>query len=153
MTIAEGLRDYFKLCPILADGVIHFEYLPDNAKYKNGAEWALSFDPSREVVTSFMDGEEERVLPFSIDMVQQVGPDEARAIETTGFADALDDWLDEQQPMHLPGNLPILPALRTAESVSIIGSTYVRSMVANVGRYSTQFELRYTKKKKGAFHG
>ena len=147
-TIAQALIDYFNQCPALNGGKISPEYLPAYAR-RQGAEWAISMPAARVTVNAFMDGDEERVLPFTIDMVRQISQDDARMIAGLGVSEAIESWLDEQQPGRgRPSTLPELPNGNIADRVVAIGPTFVQQLLSETVQFSTQFELHYLKTKK-----
>jgi len=142
VTIIEALFKYFDSCPLMADGRLNVDYLPENTK-QAGVEYALAVSPSDELVTPYIRGGARCRYPFVISSVNDYGPDAAQNIANTGFSEALADWLRRQTRLR---NLPGLPEGMTPSSIRAIGSGYLYQPDIDAGKYQIQCELEYYRK-------
>jgi len=137
-TIIEGLIEYFGNCPLMADGRLNMDYLPEK-----GTEYALATQPTDEVVYSYVGGGARCRYPFIISSVFDYGPGEAQNVMNSGFFETLSDWLRKQSRVR---NLPELPVGMTARSIRAIGPGYLYEPDVDAGKYQIQCELEYYKK-------
>ena len=141
-TILEALFDYFSGCPLMADGRLNIDYLPEDTG-KAGVEYAISTTPTEDVVYRYRGGGARCRYPFTISSVNDYGPDEAQNMLNSGFYESLADWLHRQARAR---NLPALPAGLTPRSIRATGPGYLYQPDVNAGKYQIQCDLEYYRK-------
>ena len=141
-TIIEALFVYFEGCPLMADGRLNVDYLPEDTG-EAGVEYALATSPTDELVYNYLDGGARCRYPVIISSVNDYGPDAVQNIANTGFTEALADWLRKQTRLR---NLPALPEGLTPRSIRALGSGYLYQPDINAGKYQIQCELEYYRK-------
>lgn len=141
-TILEALFDYFSGCPLMADGRLNIDYLPEDTG-EAGVEYAISTTPADEIVYRYRGGGARCRYPFVISSVNDYGPDEAQNLLNSGFYEALTAWLHKQTRTR---NLPKLPEGLTPRSIQAVGPGYLYQPDVNAGKYQIQCELEYYRK-------
>lgn len=140
--ILEALFDYFSGCPLMADGRLNIDYLPEDTG-EAGVEYAISTTPTDSVMYRYRGGGARCRYPFAISSVNNYGPDEAQNLLNSGFYESLAAWLRKQMQAR---NLPELPAGLTPRSIQAIGPGYLYQPDVDAGKYQIQCELEYYRK-------
>ena len=141
-TILEALFNYFSGCPLMADGRLNIDYLPEDTGAA-GVEYAISTTPTEDVVYRYRDGGARCRYPFTISSVNDYGPDEARNMLNSGFFESLADWMRRQSRAR---RLPELPAGLIPRSICATGPGYLYQPDVNAGKYQIQCDLEYYRK-------
>ena len=141
-TILEALFDYFSGCPLMVDGRLNIDYLPEDTGAA-GVEYAISTTPTEDVVYRYRDGGARCRYPFTISSVNDYGPDEARNMLNSGFFESLADWMRRQSRAM---RLPELPAGLIPRSICATGPGYLYQPDVNAGKYQIQCDLEYYRK-------
>lgn len=135
LSFLPAIRDYFLTCPMMADGSISFDFLPD-------APMAYTVDavPELEVVKTYTDSSSIRAWRFLIQSAGTYAPGVLQQVANSGLYESLVDWLESQA---LQDNLPTLPAGREALSVTIDGAGPSIEENAAEGTWRMQGTLQY----------
>lgn len=138
-SIIEALRDYLCTCPLLGDSKINVDYLPDTAN-----EYSVDTVPGSGAVKEYISGASVQKHLFVVRSVCDYGGDTLQQIENTGIFERLRDWMRRQS---LAGNLPQLPAGKTAQKIEALTPGYLTIPGADVGKYQIQCALTYYQSK------
>ena len=141
-TILEALDAYFMACPLMSDGRLNIDYLPESTK-QAGVEYSISTEPTDEVVTRYRDGGAMCRYVFSISSVNDYGPDKLQNIANSGFYETLAAWLRVQNKAR---NFPTLPAGMQPLGIGAIGMGFLVIPDVDAGKYQIQCELKYYRK-------
>lgn len=137
MTIAESLIEWFSGCPVLADGVMHLDWLPADVR-----EYAIDIIPAEETVQRYTSGMTKRQTQFYLASKAFNGFEDIRdALDNYTFYEDFTAWVEQQ---NAAGSLPDLGENRAARSVRIATSGYP-AQVSEDGmiRYQIQLQLIY----------
>ena len=134
-TIIQALRDYFLACPLMGKRKINVDFLPEK-----GVEYSIDTTPATEVVKYYIDGTSIRQYLFVIRSVEEYGPDVLQNLANSGFYEAIAPWLEQQTRA---GNLPTLPAGKTAQKIEAQSTGYLFTTGPDVGKYQIQCRLQY----------
>ena len=132
----DALVDYFKLCPLLKEGVMGVDYLEDKAT-------AYSINPylnSSPVIRKYTDGGALKQYPFYFQSTEIYSSDAVDMIENSGFYEDFEQWIKEQNKA---GNLPDVEGIQSIEAMSN-GFLYDES--GSVAIYQIQCRITYTVK-------
>lgn len=132
-SIMESVRDYMLKCPLLHDGTLNIDYLPEEIAYSINT---IQCDP---VYKKYADGNNLRQFMFSVESKEAYGSDVIQNIENSGFYQRLEEWVTNN---NLDGILPDLEGYTPQE----ISCTYNGSLMyndVNLGVYQIQFRLLY----------
>lgn len=138
-TIVDALVAYFGGCPLMTGGRMNIDYLPEDTK-KAGIEFAISMEPTDEVITRYKDGSARCRYPFIISSVHDYAPGVVQNIQNAGFYEDLAKWIREEARDR---RLPSLPEGTTARSLRTMGSGYLYQPDVDSGKYQIQCELEY----------
>ena len=141
-TVLEALFDYFSGCPLMADGRLNIDFLPEDTG-EAGVEYAIGTTPTDDVVYHYNNGGARCRYPFTISSVNDYGPDEAQNMLNSGFYEKLAAWLRRQTRAR---NLPELPAGLIPRSIRATGPGYLYQPDVNAGKYQIQCDLEYYRK-------
>ncbi len=144
-TILEGLFEYFAHCPLMSNGRLNIDFLPESAS-NAGVEYAISTTPTEEVIYTYTNGGARCRYLFTISSVNSYGADEGQNLLNSGFFESLSEWLRQQTRKR---NLPTLPDGFTPREIQAISTGYLYMPDVNAGKYQIQCELEYHRK--GAF--
>ena len=112
-TMMEGLRDYFLACPLLKNGKINVNFLPDG---EQGREYSIDTIPGGQVLKTYINGDSQRQLLFAIRSVEEYGSDVLANLDSCGLFERLESWMERQSNA---GVLPALPEGKEAERVEV----------------------------------
>lgn len=141
-TIMESLFDFFNACPLMSNGRLNIDYLPEDTK-EAGVEYSIGITPTDETVTRYRDGGARCRLPFTISSVNDYGADEAQNLLNTDFFDKLAKWMRVQNKSR---SYPDLPEGFMPRSIAAIGPGYLYDPDVGAGKYQIQCELEYYRK-------
>lgn len=135
MSIIESVRNYLLTYSGMADALIHVDALGSTP-----IEYAVIPLPGDRILEEYLDGKSQREYPFLIQSVFSTA-DEAERIENSGFYEALADWLESQTEA---GNLPVMEAGKTAESIEAVSWGFVYEQgESGTGIYQITCKLVY----------
>lgn len=135
MTMIEAIKNYIGSCPLLDEIVpkkrhIDFtEELPDN----------YGIFPSGDGLSGnvYINGDEEREYSFAF-FVRRVADTDAARLESSGFTERLQEWLNE--------NTPVLPDCCTFVSAAAQNAMLLELNKAGTrGTYQVQCSIKYIK--------
>ena len=136
-SIIEGLDQYFRVCPLLQDGVFRVDALGDEA-----VEYMLEPGITSPVIKKYVDGSSIRQYQFNFNSREFYGMDRLQAIQNSTFYEKFGEWVEEQSH---EGNLPELPEGMEALSISVLTPGYLFDMSMDTARYQIQLQLKYLK--------
>lgn len=120
-------------CPLLHDGVLLVDYLPEKVAY------SIDAMPGDPFYRRYVDGTGVRQQYFSISSKELYGEDVLNNINNSGFYQRLDEWLHENS---MKGMLPELDGY-TAYKIETINSGYLMYADVQLGSYQIQCRLLY----------
>ena len=132
----DALVDYFKLCPLLKEGVMGVDYLEDTAA-------AYSIHPylnSSPVIRKYTDGGALKQYPFYFQSTEIYSSDAVDMIENSGFYEDFEKWIKDQNDAK---NFPEIEGIQSIEAMSN-GFLYDES--GSVAIYQIQCRITYTVK-------
>ncbi len=139
MTIIEGLREWLRTCPALADSRLNVDFLPEEAK-----TYSVDAVPCKEVIKKYMDGSSKRQFMFAIASREFSGANIAENIDTHAFYEALSAWVEVQCKRRA---FPGLGEIRRAQSIEVSSTAYPFIVDEHgTARYQLQLVLTYFQK-------
>lgn len=138
MTIIESLYNYFLSCPLLYNGKINIDYLPETP-----TEYTIDVSPTTKIVKAYINGDSIRQYLFTIGSREYYGTDVLQNLANSGFYEKFADWVEKQSN---EGNLPILADGSTPQKIEILSTGYMFGGNADTARYQIQCRLIYYKK-------
>ncbi len=136
MAIIDGLKEFFKECPLLGDGVINVNYLGSKK-----ADYSIESVPAEPVLRRYVDGATLRQYVFVFASREYYDDDREENIRAAGFYEQLQSWLEER---NRTGRLPEISD-GTALRLETLSGGYVLSDRAGTARYQMQCRLIYKK--------
>lgn len=133
--ILKAVKDFFKECPLLDNGIIRAEYFGD--KYD---EYTIEVIPSNPVVKYYIDGSSERQFTFAFGSREYYGEDDIENINNSGFYEELAGWLEK---MSMEDKLPKLGEGKSARNIEAITPGYIYNAYGDSARYQIQCRLTY----------
>ena len=130
--IIDSIRDYVMKCPLLHDGVLNVDYLPEKVSYSIDS---MQTDPFYK---KYVDGGGIRQKYFSITSKELYG-DVLQNIENSSFCQSFEEWLQDNDENG------IYPELE-GYTVQGIGVTYSGALLysdVGSGVYQIQCRLLY----------
>ena len=138
MTIIESVREYLKACPLLEDGLLRVDFLPEEA-----ATYSVDVTPVTPVVKRYMDGSSVRQFLFTLATRTYYGEFIRQQLDNLAFFDQFEEWIDEQNRAKA---LPDLGEGRQAQRLEVTTSGYVFAADTETARYQIQCRLTYFQK-------
>jgi len=134
--IIDSLRDYFLDCPILD------EFRKINVDYMEVNELAYSIipTPSDPIVKEYADGGKLKQYQFSIASREFYGDDTLNNLNSVGFYERLQDWIEVQ---NYENNLPMLGAGKYSQELQVLSSGYLFHAEEDKAQYQIQLRLIY----------
>lgn len=133
----ESLRTFFYSCPLLAGGQIRLEYL--------GAEptgYSIESRAASPVVRQYVSGDSLRQLVFVLASREPYGPEQQKALSSSGFYEQLSDWIEEQNRL---GNFPQLPEGCRPQRLEVLASGCNAVTELDTARFQMEGRLLYYK--------
>lgn len=132
-TKLEVIREYFMECPFLKDGLFHIDFLSDQP-----IEYSILTEPlSTPVLRQYTDGSALKQYIFTFASNECLSPDLYEQIQSNGFYEKLEHWLDDQ---NRKGILPNIPGV---QSIQALSPGYLYFADLGVGRYQMQCRVTY----------
>ncbi|MEG2575886.1 MAG: hypothetical protein RSA41_07620 [Christensenella sp.] len=126
-TIIEGLHEYFKNCPLMADGKLNVDFLPEK-----GREYSIDTIPAEDVLKRYVSGSEQCQYVFVIRTVTDYGQEILQNLDNSGFFENLAAWLRKQNKQR---KLPMLPTGNTAEKIEAQSTAYLVNANVKTAKY------------------
>lgn len=133
--IMEGVRQFLRTYPPLAEGKLHVDFLPEEAK-----SYSIEAIPAKEIVRSYVDGSAVKQFLFVVASREFYGKDVNQQLDNLEFYTDFSAWLREQT---MRKNLPELGWNKNALSMEVSTSGYAMSMDEDEARYQIQCRLEY----------
>lgn len=130
--IIETIREYVKGCPVLHDGVINVDYLPEGTAYSVDA---IQADP---IYKRYTDGGTIRQKYFAITSKELYG-DAIANIENSNFCQNFEEWIHENNES---GTLPELDGYK-AQRIEVTFSGALMYSDVGTGVYQIQCRILY----------
>jgi hypothetical protein len=135
MSIIEAVRGYLETCPLLTGGLLHVDWLPEEA-----ATYSVDVIPVTPVVKRYIDGSSLRQFAFVLATRTYYGEFVRQQLDNLGFFEDFAQWLEAQSRAH---NFPDLGAGRIGRTVEVTTSGYVFAPDTETARYQIQCRLTY----------
>ncbi len=137
-TIIKALHKYFSDCPLMADGKLNVDFLPEKAR-----EYSIDTIPAEDVLKHYISGTDKCQYVFAIRSVTGYGQEILQNLDNSGFFENLTTWLRGQNKLRL---LPVLPKEYTAEKIEAQSTAYLVNADVRTAKYQIQCRLIYTRK-------
>lgn len=137
-TIINALYEYFKKCPLMADGKLNVDFLPEK-----GREYSIDAIPAEEVIERYIRGRAKCQYVFTIRTVTPYGREVLQQLDNSGFFEQLSEWLREQTNNK---NLPAMPEGNEPKSIEAQSTGYLFSATVDTAQYQIQCRLVYKRK-------
>lgn len=133
--IIESIRNYIMQCPLMEDERVNVDYV--------GTDMSYSIDPlpCDPVIQRYTDGGAKKQFQFALTSNETYDEDARVNIENSGFYEVFEDWLETQ---NMKGELPELPAKKTAVAFETLSKGYLYDTDGNLARYRIECRLIYT---------
>lgn len=138
MTIIESVRQFLGGCPLLADGLLRVDFLPEDA-----ASYSVDVTPVTPVVKRYLDGSSTRQFLFTLATRTYYGEFVRQQLDNLAFFDQFTEWVDAQDRAR---NYPDLGEGRQVQSLEVTTSGYVFAADTETARYQIQCRLVYFQK-------
>lgn len=138
VTVIEAVRRYLENCPLLQDGKINVDFLPEDT----GA-YTIDVIPTSPVIKSYLDGSTQRQFDFVIATRSYYGEHIRQQIDNIGLFEQFEEWLALQRRMR---NYPELGDGRRTQKLEVTTSGYVYAPKTETARYQIQCKLTYFQK-------
>jgi len=137
-TIIKGLYEYFKSCPLMADGKLNVDFLPES-----GIEYSIDTIPTEDVIKRYMRGAARCQYVFAIRTVCEYGQEVLQQLDNSGFFEGLAAWIRTQNASK---NFPQLPEGCTVEGIEAMSTVYLMSTDMRNAKYQVQCRIIYKRK-------
>lgn len=134
-TIVEMIRDFIAKCPLLKDGELHVDYLPNHPVH-----YTIEDEPVNPIIKTYIDGSTQRQHDFVFASREAYGGDVWQNLENCGFYEKFSEWLEQQTRNRI---LPDMGEQKEALSLQALTTGFVFDTTANDARYQIQCRLIY----------
>lgn len=138
MTIIESVRDFLKGCPLLSDGKINVDFLPEAA-----ATYSVDVTPVNPVLKSYIDGSSLRQFVFTFSTRTYYGDIVRQQLDNLCFFERFAEWIEAQNRAR---RFPKLGEGRTVRKLEVTTSGYVFATDTDTAKYQIQYRLTYFQK-------
>ncbi|MCI1955367.1 MAG: hypothetical protein LKJ21_03200 [Oscillospiraceae bacterium] len=135
MAIIQSLYDYFKACPLLGDGKINVDYLPEKTR-----EYTIDAITGDPYIKRYARGAAMKQYLFAFGNREFYGPDVLQNIANSGFYEDFSDWLEQQTKAR---NFPALGPGKTPRKIEAQSTGYLFGASPDSARYQIQCRLIY----------
>ena len=142
MTNLEAVRNWLRTCPLLKEGRLGVDFLPEDAQ-----TCSVDSVPGPETVKRYLDGSAVKQVDFVLASRVFYGDQITQNTDNLEWYEAFSDWVRGQN--RRPKRLPQLSAGRTARAVEVTTSGYP-FQVSEDGKARYQIQLKMTYFEKGA---
>ena len=133
--IMEEVRWFLRTYPPLAEGKLHVDFLPEEAR-----SYSVDAVPAKEIVRSYVDGSTHRQFLFVVASREFFGDEVRQQLDNLDFYNGFSEWLRKQT---MTGQLPDLGAGRKAIAIETTTIGYVLSTEADRARYQIQCRMDF----------
>lgn len=130
--ILDSIRDYIMECPLLHDGVMNIDYLPESVSY------SIDSMQSEPYYKKYVDGGGIKQKYFSITSKELFG-DLLANIQNSSFCQSFEEWLEDRNENDI---LPVLDG-HTAQRIEVTYSGAFLYADVGTGVYQIQCRLLY----------
>lgn len=134
-TIIQSLYDYFAACPLLGDGKINVDYLPETA-----VEYTIDAITGDPIIKRYARGAAVKQYLFAFGSRQYYGSNAVQNIANSGFYEDFAAWLAAQNKAR---KFPVLPAGCIPRRIEAQTSGYLFGADTQTARYQIQCRLIY----------
>lgn len=134
-TIIQSLYDYFAACPLLSDGKINVDYLPETA-----IEYTIDAITGDPIITRYARGAAMKQYPFAFGSREAYGSNVLQNIANSEFYEDFASWLTAQNKAH---KFPALPEGCIPRRIEAQTSGYLFGADTQTARYQIQCRLIY----------
>lgn len=142
MIILEKIHDYLLGCPLLGNGKLNVDYLPEDAQ--GDIEYSVDTVPFDEVLSQYSRGAALCQYQFNVASVNEYSLEAITQIEGSGFFEQLAAWFREQTARH---NFPDLGTGYTPIRIEAMSTGYLSTSEIDRAKYQIQCRLIYHRKK------
>lgn len=138
MTIIEAVRKYLQTCPVLSDGKLNVDFLPQDA-----AAYSVDVVPVNPIMKKYLDGSSIRQFLFVFATRAYYGEHIRQQLDNLCLFENFEDWIDRQNACK---NFPELGEQKQAKKIEVTTSGYVFEQETETARYQIQCRLTYYQK-------
>lgn len=142
MIILEEIRDYLLDCPLLGDGKLNVDYLPEDAQ--GSTEYSVDTAPADEILTQYKRGAALCQYQFNVSSINEYSLEAITQIEGSGFFEQLSAWFREQTALR---NFPALGEGYHPIRIEAMSTGYLSTTEIDRAKYQIQCRLIYHRKK------
>lgn len=135
MTVTEAVGTFLQGCPLLAEGQLNIDFLP-----QDGKSYSLDVSPAAPVVRRYIYGDSLRQQVFVLATRAYYGPLIRQQLDNLEFFEQFSQWVEAQDRA---GALPDLGDGRVARRLEVTTSGYVFAPDTDTARYQMQLRLTY----------
>ncbi len=135
MTIAESVRNFLRTCPVLEDGRLNVDFLPEEA-----ASRSMDVTPAAPVVKRYIDGSSLRQFFFALAARTLYGEEIRQQLDNLELLESFSDWLDQK---NCAREFPDLGTGRRATRLEVTASGHVSAPGCSTARYQIQCRMLY----------
>ena len=136
-SIIEGITNFFLQCPLLKDGAFRVDALGDSA-----VEYTIETGIFTPVVTTYVNGDTERIYQFNFGSREFYSMDRIQNIENSAFYEKFSNWVEEQ---NWNENFPEMPEKCYPRALTVLSPGYLFDGAMKNARYQIQLQLEYYK--------
>ena len=136
-SIIEGITNFFLKCPLLKDGAFRVDALGDSA-----VEYTIETGIFTPVVTTYVNGDTERIYQFNFGSREFYSMDRIQNIENSAFYEKFSNWVEEQ---NWNENFPEMPEKCYPRALTVLSPGYLFDGSMKNARYQIQLQLEYYK--------
>ena len=136
-SIIEGITNFFLKCPLLKDGAFRVDALGDSA-----VEYTIETGIFTPVVTTYVNGDTERIYQFNFGSREFYSMDRIQNIENSAFYEKFSNWVEEQ---NWNENFPEMPEKCYPRALTVLSPGYLFDGAMKNARYQIQLQLEYYK--------
>lgn len=136
-SIIEGITNFFLKCPLLKDGAFRVDALGDSA-----VEYTIETGIFTPVVTTYVNGDTERIYQFNFGSREFYSMDRIQNIENSAFYEKFSNWVEKQ---NWNENFPEMPEKCYPRALTVLSPGYLFDGSMKNARYQIQLQLEYYK--------
>lgn len=136
--IVEGIKKYFKECPLLKGGKINVDYLEEDA-----ARYSIEPAACNSLLRRYIDGSSQKQFMFYFASREFLDPQDLTNLENNAFYEKLEEWIESR---NAAGVYPDFGDKKKAQRVEAITHGYNYSQNGKTARYQMQCRVIYLDK-------
>ena len=133
--VIEAIKKHIETCPLLSNGMVNVDYI--------GTDMSYSVDPlpCDPAIRKYTDGGGLMQFQFAFTSKEVYDEDDRITIENSGFCQAFEEWLEQQNMLE---SLPELPDGKTAYKYEILNKGYLYDIDGNKAKYRIECRLIFS---------